>query len=125
MTMPSEHLASRALTGADADAYVFVSPTGLPLRYSDWLAHVWWAAREAAGLTTLRFHDVRHTAATLLVAEGVDIKTVQVRLGHADPRTTLRIYDQATKRADQDAAERVGGRIRPRDGRGMKGQKPS
>jgi integrase len=124
MTMLSEHLAARGLTGADADAYVFVSPTGLPLRYSDWLAHVWWPTREAAGFPRLRFHDVRHTAATLLVAEGVDIKTVQVRLGHADPHTTLRVYAQATQRADQDAAERVGPRIRPRDARGMKGHKP-
>jgi integrase len=71
-------------------------------------------AKQAAGFPDLRFHDLRHTAATALVTEGVDLKTAQVRLGHADPRTTLRIYAQATDKADRAAAEKVGERFRPR-----------
>jgi integrase len=47
------------------------------------------------------------------------VKTAQARLGHANPQTTLRIYAQATDRADRQAAERIGERFRPRDGRGM------
>ncbi len=42
------------------------------------------------------------------------MKTAQTRLGHADARTTLGIYAQATAQADVDAAERVGERFRPR-----------
>jgi hypothetical protein len=53
------------------------------------------------------------------------MKSAQTRLGHADPRTTLAIYAQATKDADRQAAERLGVRFRPpesippRDKRGM------
>ncbi len=120
MTMPTwiaamlaEHLARRGLTGADKDAPVFASRDGEPLDYSNWRVRVWLPARKAAGLSQLTFHDLKHTAATLLVEEGVDIKTAQTRLGHADPSTTLRIYAQATAQADREAAERVGERLRP------------
>jgi integrase len=42
-----------------------------------------------AGLRGLRFHDLRHTAGTALVAGGIDVKTAQLRLGHASPVTAL------------------------------------
>jgi hypothetical protein len=45
------------------------------------------------------------------------VKTAQVRLGHASPITTLRIYAQATPRADKEAAERLGDLFRPDFGR--------
>ncbi|HVB06626.1 MAG TPA: tyrosine-type recombinase/integrase, partial [Acidimicrobiales bacterium] len=59
------------------------------------------------------FHDLRRAAGTALVRLGVDIKTAQVRLGHADPRTTMTLYVQATSEADQDAADRLEGRFFP------------
>jgi integrase len=58
-------------------------------------------AREAAGLPDLNFHDLKHTAGTALLEEGVNVKTAQERLGHASPRTTLAIYAQATKEAQR------------------------
>jgi integrase len=73
---------------------------------------VWLPATERAGFTGLQFHDLRRTAAAL-VTERIGIKTPQVRLGHADPRTTLGVYAQATKQADRDAAERLGVHFRP------------
>ena len=67
----------------------------------------------------------RCTVATALVTERIDIKTAPVRLGQADPRTTLGAYAHA----DRDAAERLGVHFRPptatpsrpgpRDKRGM------
>ena len=51
----------------------------------------------------------RCTVATALVTERIDIKTAPVRLGQADPRTTLGVYAHA----DRDAAERLGVHIRP------------
>jgi hypothetical protein len=64
-----------------------------------------------------------------MVTERIDIKTAQVRLGHADPLTTSGVYAQATREADRDAAERLGVHFRPptavlarpspRDKRGM------
>ncbi len=112
-TMLSEHLADRGVTGGDPDARVFVSPDGEPLHYSNWRRRVWLPACAATDLPDLTFHDLKHTAATVLVAEGVDVKTAQVRLGHANPQTTLRIYAQVTEQADRLAAERVGDRLRP------------
>ena len=45
------------------------------------------------GITkNIRFHDLRHTNATMLLQSGIDIKTLQTRLGHADISTTLNVY---------------------------------
>ena len=114
IAMLAEVLATRGLTAADGDALVFVSPEGTPLHYSNWRRRVWIPAREEAGLPELNFHDLKHTAGTALLDEGVNIKTAQTRLGHANPRTTLEIYAQATAEADREAARRLGERFRPR-----------
>jgi integrase len=52
----------------------------------------------------LKFHELRHTHATLLIANKVDIKTVQERLGHARASTTLDIYVHADDERDRQAA---------------------
>jgi integrase len=117
MNTLAEHLAQRGLTGRDPEAHVFVSSDGRPLHYSNWRRRVWLPARDRAGLGDLTFHDLKHTAATLLVEEGIDIKTAQVRLGHANPQTTLRIYAQVTEATDRAAAKKIGKRLQ---GRGRK-----
>jgi integrase len=118
MTMPaalvdrlSRHLASRGLSAAEHDALVFVSPAGGVIDYAHWRQRVWLPACQATGLAGLTFHDLRRANATALVAEHVDIKTAQVRLGHADPRTTLGIYARATGEGDRRAAEAVAKRL--------------
>lgn len=62
------------------------------------------------------FHTLRHTHATWLLLQGVDLKTIAERLGHASEATTLSLYahvmpgrDEAAARAFADAAERMGG----------------
>ena len=55
-------------------------------------------------LRQLKFHGLRHTSATLLLASGCDIKTVSARLGHADIDTTG-IYVHALEKCDQGAAD--------------------
>ena len=52
-------------------------------------------------------HTLRHTSATLLIANGVDVATVSNRLGHANKSTTLNIYTHAIKSADEKAAEKL------------------
>lgn len=99
------------LTAADAGGWVFVGHDGRPLDYSNWRQRVWLPARRRAGLPGLAFHDLRHAAATALVAENVDLKTTQHRLGHSDPRTTLALYAQATTEGDRAAAELLGARL--------------
>jgi len=112
MDMLASHLARRGLTGADADAFVFTMPEGGPLDYSHWRRRYWLPAVDEADLPGLTFHDLRRSAATALVVEGVDMKTTQTRLGHADPRMTLALYAQASSDADRDAAARIGERYR-------------
>ena len=53
----------------------------------------WLPLLKRAGLPeTTRFHDIRHTAATLLLMRGVPVKVVSEMLGHSDPTITLSIY---------------------------------
>jgi integrase len=54
--------------------------------------------------------------ATLLVAGGVDVKTAQSRLGHADVRMTLGLYAEATTEAEREAARTLGDAILPAAG---------
>lgn len=53
-------------------------------------------------------HELRHAQATMLVAAGMDPKTVQERLGHARISTTLEIYAEAEREKDQEAARQIG-----------------
>ncbi|WP_066714965.1 tyrosine-type recombinase/integrase [Clostridium sp. Marseille-P299] len=55
-------------------------------------------------LPLIPLHGLRHTSATLLIAENVDVKTVSTRLGHAQTSTTMDIYAHALKQLDEKAA---------------------
>lgn len=59
----------------------------------------------APELPTIPLHGLRHTAATLLISSGIDVRTVSARLGHADTSTTLNIYSHALRERDQAAAD--------------------
>jgi integrase len=120
MTMPAglqamlaAHLARRGLTGATPDAFVFVAADGEPLRYDRWRRRVWDPACERACLPDLTFHDLRRANATVLVAEGVDIKMAQARLGHSDVRLTIGLYAQATSEGDRAASDALDRRFFP------------
>jgi integrase len=106
-------LRRRGLTAADGGTLVFVSPDGAPLQYTNWRRRSWLPACEAAGLTGLRFHDLRSLAATALIAAGTDVKTAQTRLGHSSSRMTLDLYARVTAEADRTAADKVGAYLRP------------
>lgn len=73
----------------------------------------WKAFATEAGFPALRFHDLRHTAATLaLVSGNGDVRTVAGRLGHADPTMTLRTYAHFVQSADRALAHRLDGFLR-------------
>ncbi|MDQ4680258.1 tyrosine-type recombinase/integrase, partial [Stenotrophomonas maltophilia group sp. RNC7] len=55
-------------------------------------------------LPVLSLHKLRHTSATLLISEKVDIRTVAGRLGHAQTSTTLNFYSHALRASDIKAA---------------------
>ncbi len=65
--------------------------------------------RDGLDLGHVRLHDLRHYVATRLIANGVDIRTVATRLGHASPTTTLNTYSHFVTEADRDAAELLAG----------------
>jgi integrase len=76
----------------DPDGYVFTSPEGGPLRRNFYRRH-FKPAVIAAGLDPgLRFHDLRHTCASLLIAQGAHPKQIQEQLGHSTIRLTLDRY---------------------------------
>ncbi|HKY77576.1 MAG TPA: site-specific integrase, partial [Acidimicrobiia bacterium] len=110
MELLAAHLARRGLDGRHPNAFVFAAPGGTPLDYTNWRRRIWKPATVKAGLEGLTFHDLRRANATGLVAEGVDVRTAQARLGHSDPRLTLAVYAQATGEADRSAAARIGAR---------------
>ncbi len=60
-----------------------------------------------AGLPHMRCHDLRHTAATLLLGEGVHPKVVQERLGRSTISVTMDIYSHVMPTLQRDAAERL------------------
>ncbi len=109
--MLSAHLEQAGSTGDDTDALVFTDEEGGPLRYSNWRRRVWLPAVAAAGCPGAGFHDLRRLNATTLVVEGIDVKTAQTRLGHADPRTTLAVYASAPAAVDRAAAGVLGERF--------------
>lgn len=55
----------------------------------------------------IRFHDLRHSNATLLLSQGVDFKTIQTRLGHANISTTLNIYSHVSLEMQKNAVDKL------------------
>ena len=62
---------------------------------------------EKAGLPDMRFHDLQHTAATLMLKKGVNPKIVQKRLGHADISLTLNTYSYVLPPMQDEVAEKL------------------
>lgn len=63
---------------------------------------------EKYSLPEIRFHDLRHTAGSLLLAQGVNIKQIQEFLGHSDVTTTLNIYTHTDEEAKKETAAAMG-----------------
>lgn len=73
---------------------IFVTETGAPIHGSDLLQHFNRVLKRAK-LPKIRFHDLRHTAATLMLADGIPLVTVSKILGHSSPAVTAKIYAHA------------------------------
>jgi integrase len=84
--------------------FVFTGQQGQALHVNVLVTHFKSLIRKA-GLPDLRFHDLRHTSATLLLAQGVHPKIVQERLGHADISMTLNRYSHVTPDMQRSAAD--------------------
>jgi integrase len=95
-------LERRILLGSDwmDSGRVFTAESGAPLDAANTLKR-YYAALEAAGLPRVTFHDLRHTADTMMANEGVPAHVIQAVLGHASIRTTMDIYTHVAS-ADLD-----------------------
>ena len=88
--------------------YMFPATATGEMYYPDSVVKLHEKILRDAGLEHIRFHDLRHTFATLALQNGVDIKTVSSMLGHYDAGFTLRTYTHATRQMQDQAAETMG-----------------
>jgi integrase len=98
------HRESLKATGRNRDGYVFVEARGRRLR-PDFLTRRLGVLIAECGLPPVRLHDLRHGAASIALAAGVDLKVVQDMLGHASIVTTADIYTSVLSEAAHAAAE--------------------
>ena len=87
--------------------WVFPSSNGGPIS-PDSVLHMLHRVLKRAGLPKVRFHDLRHTFATLALQNGVDVKTVSGMLGHFSAGFTLDTYAHITSAAQRQAAQTMG-----------------
>jgi integrase len=88
------------------DALLFTDINGQP-RSLYAASAAWRAFSERIGVPGLTFHCLRHSHASQLIHEGVDIVTISKRLGHAKPDITLRVYSHLFQKDDAIAAAAI------------------
>jgi integrase len=88
------------------DNLVFSTPCGVPLDGTQVTKHLQQLA-QAAGIRGLRFHDLRHTCATLLLAQQVPARVVMELLGHSQISLTMNLYSHVIPALRKEAAERM------------------
>jgi len=89
-----------------ASDLLFTQWDGTPM-YPDSVSRWFGRLIQAHNLPHIRFHDLRHTAASMMISKGIDIKTVSGILGHADIKTTLNIYAHVFDFKKVEAAEKM------------------
>lgn len=86
---------------------VFPNKAGKPIDHHQMIPRYFTPALEKAKVPRVRFHDLRHTFASLLIEQGENIKYIQSQLGHSNPTVTLNVYAHLMKPANQEAACRL------------------
>jgi integrase len=110
-TLLTEHLASFLPGGASADALIFTTPGGNPVRHGLFYRRVFRPAVKRAlppSKHALRWHDLRHTAASLSLAVSPNLHLVKERLGHEDIRTTINTYGHLLPSVEAALADGLG-----------------
>lgn len=101
-------LTSRSGSAISPDGYVFRSPTGGPLNTDNWRRRVMIPALGRSSLPLgVRFYDLRHSAAALMIAAGAHPRLVMERLGHADISTTMNVYGHAWPTLHEQVTDRL------------------
>ena len=87
---------------------VFCTALGRPLHGGSMVTKRFQSLLERANLPRMTFHELRHGAATLMLAIGVDLRTIMETLGHSQISTTMNVYSHVVPALQRDASERVG-----------------
>ena len=107
----ADELAQLATANVAADRLVFQSPEGLPIRATLFRRRFWAPAVDAAELSPLRIHDLRHTAVALWIAEGANPKQIAVMAGHTSVSVVLDRYGHLYPQQDDELMDRLERRI--------------
>lgn len=86
---------------------VFPSESGGPLHQGSFVKSFFWPTLKKAGLSKIRFHDLRHTYASLLILQGENIKYIQKQLGHAKATFTIDTYAHLFNDENPEAANKL------------------
>lgn len=97
----AEVLIPLALADEDRERRIFLAPRGGMIRHKDFYADVWNPATEAAGLSGLTPHDLRHTHVAWLIAGGVPMSAISRRLGHMSMAFTDDQYGHLLDEVDE------------------------
>lgn len=105
--LKSEQLRQAVELPENPDNLVFPNQCGHLMDHSTLMRHVFWPALKRAGLPRVRFHDLRHSFASMLIHRGENVKYIQRVLGHSSIQTTLDVYGHLLPEAGAEAAERL------------------
>ncbi|MGW7041252.1 tyrosine-type recombinase/integrase [Streptomyces avermitilis] len=97
--------------GWQVSGYVFTRPNGAPIEGATLTRHFNSILRQAR-IRRIRFHDLRHSAATLLLEQGVELVVIKELLGHAHIGVTATVYAHVRLRLQRDAIDLLGNALR-------------
>ena len=93
----------------DDQGYIFTKKNGKPLQINNFDETCFYPLIKKANVKKIRFHDLRHTMATLSLEAGVNPKVISERLGHSSPAITLAIYSHVTAPMQEKATQTIAG----------------
>ena len=94
-------------TGQEMPAWIFVNSKGNPLDQNNLRNRIFYKVLDAAGLRRVRFHDLRHTFASLLLKQGESMTYVKDQLGHESIKMTVDIYGHLVPGDNIQAVDRL------------------
>jgi integrase len=102
-----KEIAQQLAAYPDSSGLLITAPGGGPIRRNNFRRRIWLPAVEASVGEPCTFHDLRHTHAAFLIAQGEHPKVIQSRLGHASIKITLDTYGHLFDGLDEAAADRL------------------
>jgi len=106
-------------SGRNEPGLIFCNEAGNPIDHNHVVKQHFYPILKAANLPKVRFHDLRHTYASIMIEQGENLKYIQTQLGHSSPTVTLNVYAHLMKPTNQEAACRLENAIFGADGSKM------